>query len=237
MKTVFLNRQEAGKKLAEKLTDYRDCSQAVVFGLPRGGVPVAYEIATSLNLPLDVCLVKKLSLPDNPEMAISAIAEDALIHDRSCKLTIIDRYYLQKDLNSSEIQAIATQAMAELRLRDRCYRNYRPTLQVKDKIIIVVDDGLATGLTMQAAIRALSQHQPQKIVVAIPVASSEAISRLRSLANEIICLFVPNPLFAVGLWYENFNQVSDLEVCELLSAKKTIVCKESEKKMGFAGSC
>ncbi|MEM7595202.1 MAG: phosphoribosyltransferase family protein [Cyanobacteria bacterium P01_A01_bin.83] len=217
MNAVFTSRRDAGQKLAQQLTACTKYPDAVVLALPRGGVPVAYEIATNLDLPLDVCLVKKLSLPKAPETAIGAVVEDALIHDYSGKLTIIDQDYDPN--NSSEIEAIAAQARAELRWQDRCYRNYRPILQVKGKVVIIVDDGLATGLTMQAAIKALRQLQPQKIVVAIPIASSKAIARLRSLVDKIICLFIPNSLGAVGFWYEDFTQISDREVCDLLSQK------------------
>lgn len=219
MNAVFLNRQEAGIELAQELTYYQNDFQAIVLGLPRGGIPVAFEIATSLDLPLDICLVKKLSLPHNPELAIGAIAISNLIYGYSDKLTIVNSDYLQQELDSPSIKAIVAKAKIELYRQDRCYRHYCHMLQVKDKVVIVVDDGLATGLTMQAAIETLRQCKPQKIIVAVPVASSEAIDRLKSLADKIICLFVPNSLNAVGLWYEDFTQISDGEVCDLLSRK------------------
>jgi putative phosphoribosyl transferase len=218
MNVVFQNRREAGQKLTEKLTAYANHPQAIVLGLPRGGVPVAYEIAKNLNLPLDVCLVKKLGLPFSSETAMGAIAEDALIHDYSGNITIIDENITQiYQVNTEQIKAIAAQAKAELKWRDECYRHCRPMLKIREHIVILVDDGLATGLTMQAAVSALQQHQPQKIIIAIPVASSQAIEQLETQVDEITCLVVPEHFQAVSFWYEDFRPTTDQEVCDLLS--------------------
>ena len=218
MNAVFTNRRDAGRKLAQQLLKYRDRAKAIVLGLPRGGVPVAYEIAKKLNLPLDVCLVKKLGLPGNSELAMGAVAENSLIHDYDGHITIINRQqaYINK-LDREEVHAIAAKEKAELRWRESCYRHSRPMLTISDRIIIVVDDGMATGLSMHAAIEALSQHQPAKIIVAIPIASQQAIYRLKPLVDNFICLATPKSLGAVGFWYEDFSQTTDKEVCELLS--------------------
>jgi putative phosphoribosyl transferase len=218
MNVVFPNRREAGRKLAEQLTAYANHPQAIVLGLPRGGVPVAYEIAKNLNLPLDVCLVKKLGLPYSSETAMGAIAEDALIHDYCGNITIIDENTTQvHGVNAEQIKAIAAQAKAELKWRDECYRHCRPMLKIREHIVIIVDDGLATGLTMHAAVTALQQHQPQKIIMATPVASSQAIKQLETQVDEIMCLVVPENFRAVGFWYEDFKPTTDQEVCDLLS--------------------
>lgn len=218
MKAVFPNRREAGRRLATKLIAYANNPQAIVLGLPRGGVPVAYEIAKSLNLPLDVCLVRKLSLPNYPETAMGAIAENALVHNYSGNITIINRNIAQiHGVNSEQIKAIAAKEQAELRWRDSCYRHCRPMLKIPGCIVIVVDDGIATGLTMQAAITALRQHRPEKIVIATTVASLSAVKQLATEVDDIICLIKPKELRAVSLWYEDFTQTTDQEVCDLLS--------------------
>lgn len=172
MNAVFLNRYDAGQQLARQLLGYSNNSDAIVLGLPRGGVPVAFEIAKLLNLPLDVCLVRKLGLPDSPETAMGAVVENSLIHDYDGHITILDRQQIQiSGLEADEVQAIAAQERAELRWRESCYRHARPMLTISNRIIIIADDGMATGLTMQAAVEALSQHEPAEIVVATPVAS------------------------------------------------------------------
>lgn len=218
MNVVFPNRRVAGQKLAEQLRAYANHPQGIVLGLPRGGIPVAYEIAKNLNLPLDVCLVKKLGLPQSSETAMGAIAEDALIHDYCGNITIVDENTTQTHgVNAEVIKAIAAQAKAELRWRDSCYRHCRPMLQIRKHTVIIVDDGLATGLTMHAAVTVLQQHQPQKIIIATPVASSQAIKQLETQVDEIACLAVPEHFQAVGFWYEDFRPITDQEVCDLLS--------------------
>ena len=226
MKTVLPNRRQAGRKLAAKLTAYANHPQAIVLGLPRGGIPVAYEIAKNLNLPLDVCLVKKLGLPQNPELAMGAVAEDALLPNYNGNITIIDEDTADVHrVNPEQLKAIAAKVKAELRWRDNCYRHYRPMAEIADRIVILVDDGIATGLTMHAAVTVLQQHQPQKIVIATPVAASLAIKQLEKQVDEIICLLKPQNFKAVGFWYEDFRQVSDREVCDLLfqETRKTTV--------------
>lgn len=225
MKTVFSNRREAGKKLAQKLTAYANHPQAIVLGLPRGGVPVAYEIAKTLNLPLDVCLVKKLGLPNNPETAMGAVVEDELLPDYCGNITVINQNTTQiHGVNSEQLRAIAAQAKVELRWRDRCYRSFRPLLKISQRTAIVVDDGIATGQTMQAAVNVLRQHQPEKIIIATPVASKPAIKQLATQVDDFVCLMKPKSLVAVGFWYEDFTQTKDREVCDLLSQQ---TCKTS----------
>jgi putative phosphoribosyl transferase len=215
---IFLNRQEAGRKLAVKLTAYVNHPQAIVLGLPRGGVPVAYEIAKNLNLPLDVCLVRKLGLPQNSEVAMGAIAETAPAADRSSNIIVVDRNTTKMyDINNEQIQAIATKELEELRWRDRTYRNFRPMLKIAERIVILVDDGMATGLTMQAAVMGLRQSQPQKIIVATPVAARSALEQFKPQVDDIVCEIAPKNFGAVGSWYRDFNQTSDRQVCALLS--------------------
>ncbi len=225
MNAVFLDRRDAGKRLAEQLNSYLNHPQAIVLGLPRGGVPVAYEIANSLNLPLDVCLVKKIGLPNHPETAMGAVAEDALIHDYNGNITIIDENITESnDVDQAQINAIAAQVKAELRWRDSCYRHCRPMLKIEGSQVIIVDDGIATGLTMHAAVTALQRHHPKKIIIATPIASHQAIERLETLVDDISCLVRPKSLGAVGFWYEDFSQVSDQDVCNLL-------CQETHRNL------
>jgi putative phosphoribosyl transferase len=218
MNAVFSDRRDAGQKLAQQLLAFTNKSQAIVLGLPRGGIPVAYEIAKGLNLPLDVCVVKKLGLPHYPEIAMGAVAEDALLHNYTGSITIVDKNIAQTNrLSPEQIQAIAAKVKAELRWRESCYRHSRPMLTIAHRTIIVVDDGLATGLTMHAAVEVLRQHQPAEIIIATPVASSQAIAKLQPQVNQIICLLTPKSLGGVGFWYEDFAQTTDQEVCNLLA--------------------
>jgi putative phosphoribosyl transferase len=229
MNRVLLNRKAAGRQLAKKLLAYQNHPQGIVLGLPRGGIPVAYEIAQALNLPLDVCLVKKLGLPENAEVAMGAIAEDALIHDYGGNITIVDRNTARShEVDPEQIKAIAARAKVELRWRDRCYRHFRPMIPVRDRLLILVDDGIATGLTMHAAVTVLQQHQPEKIIIATPVISKQAMEQLTFQVDEIIYLLAPQNFRAVGFWYKDFSQITDREVCDLLS-------QETQRTM--ANSC
>ncbi|MEL6581028.1 MAG: phosphoribosyltransferase family protein [Cyanobacteria bacterium J06621_12] len=225
MNAVFNNRHDAGQKLAQQLTAYTNNSNAIVLALPRGGVPVAYEVAKKLNLPLDVCLVRKISLPNHPETAMGAIAEDAILPNYTGYITIIDCNMTKSyGVEQSEVLAIAAREKAEIRWRETCYRHYRPMLGISDRTVIIVDDGMATGLTMHAAVEAVSRHQPLEIIVAVPVASWQAIAKLavgiakvELLVDDLVCLERPKALGAVGFWYEDFSQTTDREVCDLLS--------------------
>lgn len=231
MNTVFFDRHDAGQKLAQQLLAYTNEPGTIVLGLPRGGVPVAYEIAKTLNIPWDVCLVRKIGLPKYPETAMGAVAEDALLHNYSGSITIIDQDTAKTSgLSLGQIQAIAAKEKAELKWRESCYRHSRPMLKICNRTIIVADDGMATGLTMHAAVEILCQHQPVSIIVATPVASRQAIAKLEPLVDRITCLIKPQYLGAVGLWYKDFSQITDQEVCELLNQQTYKNCAESCQK-------
>jgi len=210
-KKIFKDRIEAGRFLAEKLTNYTDRRDAIVLGLPRGGIPVAYEVAQKLHAPLDVFTVRKLGVPGHEELAMGAIASGGvrvLNHDVLSYIKIPDE----------EIDRVAADELRELERRERLYRGARPPLDVRDRIVIVVDDGLATGSTMRAAVKALRQKRPKQIVVAAPVGARETCD---SFGDEVdvlcVCALTPEPFRAVGLWYADFEQTSDDEVRNLLA--------------------
>ncbi len=216
MKTRFQNRTEAGQKLALKLRTYANCPDTLVLGLPRGGVPIAYEVAQALNLPFDICLVRKLGVPGHKELAMGAIASGGvrvLNYDVISWLSISDK----------ALEHIAARELRELQRRDRAYRGDRPQPQIRDRTVILVDDGLATGATMRAAIAVLRSQEPSKIVVAVPVAPISACKALKKEVDQVVCLKTPEPFYAIGLWYENFAQVNDEQVCELLAKPFAVV--------------
>jgi putative phosphoribosyl transferase len=205
----YKDRNEAGKLLAQKLTAYSNEPKALVLALPRGGVPVAYEIAKALNLPLDIFLVRKLGAPRHPELAMGAIAlGDVLILNK----------IIIKDLQISEpeIESVIVKEQQELVRRNIVYRHDKHFPEVKDGIIILVDDGIATGATMQAAITALRRLNPASIIVASPVAEPSAYEKIATEADKIYCNTIPSSFYSVGLWYENFAQLTDNEVCYYL---------------------
>jgi len=205
----FRNRSEAGRLLARALEHYRGQPDAVVLALPRGGVPVAYEVARALNLPLDVFIVRKLGVPGHEELAMGAIASGGT---RTLNKTVIDQLNIPEPI----IDAVATREAEELDRRDRLYRGDKSALEVSNKVVILIDDGLATGSTMRAAAAALRSQSPEKIIVAVPTAPPEACDELKPYADEVVCAITPEPFFSVGLWYENFEQTTDAEVTELL---------------------
>jgi len=205
----FRDRREAGQRLASLLTPYARRDDVVVLALPRGGVPVAFEVARALEAPLDIFLVRKLGAPGHPEFAIGAIAAGGvrvLSHDVIAELGI----------PRAMIDLVAEREQLELERRDKTYHGDRSKPHLKAKTVIVVDDGLATGSTMEAAVSALREHQPTRIVVASPVGAVDSCQRLRSKADEVVCLQTPEPFNAVGLWYQVFDQTTDEEVIELL---------------------
>jgi putative phosphoribosyl transferase len=209
MDVPFENRGDAGAKLAAKLLHYADRPDVIVLGLARGGVPVAYEVARTLHAPLDVFVVRKLGVPGQEELAMGAIASGG-VRVLNPEVT---RYVEASD---AVVDLVARQEAAELDRRERLYRGHRPPPQVNAQIVILVDDGLATGSTMRAAILALRQMQPARIVVAVPVAAPETCAELRSEVDELVCAATPEPFMAVGLWYLDFSQTSDEEVRQLL---------------------
>lgn len=206
---IFRDRAEAGRQLAARLTRYADRTHVLVLALPRGGVPVAYEVAKELNAPLDVFLVRKLGVPGHEELAMGAIASGGV---RVLNEDIVN--YLK--IPDEVIDAIAAVEQRELERRKRAYRDDRPPPDVKDHIVILIDDGLATGSTMRAAAASLRLQKPGRIVVAVPVSSPETCDEFRSEVDEIVCAFTPEHFQGVGLWYEDFSQTSDEEVRELL---------------------
>jgi putative phosphoribosyl transferase len=206
----YHDRTEAGQRLAEMLTAYANRPDILVLALPRGGVPVAFEVAEVLNAPLDVFLVRKLGVPGHEELAMGAIAAGGVrvLNEEVIRLLRIP---------AAAIDTVAAQEQQELERRARHYRSGRPALDVHGCTVILVDDGLATGATMRAAAAALRQQQPARIVIAVPVASSVACQELKAEVDEIVCATTPEPFHAVGLWYEDFEQTSDTEVRDLLA--------------------
>jgi putative phosphoribosyl transferase len=203
------NRQVAGQALAEALDAYRDRDDVIVLGLPRGGVPVALEIATALGAPLDLMLVRKLGTPGQEELAMGAIASGGG--------RVMNEHVVQAlGISQQAIERVAERESLELKRREQAYRGKRPWPKLKDRCVILVDDGLATGATMRAAVEAVRAQQPARIVVAVPVAPADTIALLREEADEVICLAEPEPFQAIGLWYIDFSQVSDEEVREML---------------------
>ena len=206
----FRNRTDAGRQLAAKLAAYANRPDILVLALPRGGVPVAFEVARALGVPLDVFLVRKLGVPGYEELAMGAVATGGV---RVLNNEIV------RDLGISEheIDAVVAHEMQELARRDRLYRGDRQPPDVAGRTVILVDDGLATGATMRAAVQALRQQQAARIVAAVPTASPDTCQVLKAEADDVICAMTPEPFFAVGHWYEDFTQTTDDEVRELLA--------------------
>jgi len=208
---LFRDRREAGRFLAGLLEKYRGRSDVIVLGLPRGGVPVAYEVATALGVPLDVFLVRKLGAPGREELAMGAIASGGV-------LVISDDVVRGLGIAPEVVQQVAEREGRELTRREQAYREGRPFPEVAGKVVIVVDDGLATGSSMRAAIAALRGLGPARIVVAVPAAPESTCRELGELADEVVCATTPSPFFAVGNSYWDFTQTTDDEVRDLLRA-------------------
>jgi len=205
----FRDRASAGQELAQALADLKGRDDLLVLGIPRGGVVVAAQVARALNAPLDVCLTHKLGAPDNPELAIGAVAEGGQV--------ILDQELIDMlGVSLRYVQAESERQRQELARRAQVYRGDRPAASVKDRVVIVTDDGLATGSTMVAALQSLDAQGPTSLIAAIPVAPPEAIRRLAHKADRVECLYSPQPFWAVGAFYEQFEQVSDEQVIELL---------------------
>jgi putative phosphoribosyl transferase len=205
----YQNRSEAGQLLARELARYKSKGDVVVLGLTRGGVPVAAEVASALQAPLDVVVVRKLGVPFQPELAMGAIAGDGIqVLDRELIHTI--------GLADQDIDAVITRERAELERRELLYRGGRPPLDLKEHTAILVDDGLATGSTMLAAVAFTRKRLAKRIVLAVPVASVEALEKLRKHVDECVCLAAPDPFYSVGTWYWNFLPTNDAEVLKLL---------------------
>src|SRR3981189_1957928 len=207
---LFRDRHEAGRLLAAKLSAYANRPGLLVLALPRGGVPVAYEVARALGAPLDVFVVRKLGVPGYEELAMGAVATGGVrvLNDETVKTF---------GTPDAVIEAVAACAFKELTPRERLYRGGGPPPDVRGKTVILVDDGLATGATMAAAVTALRKLQPARIVVAVPTASPEACEQMRAIADEVVCAITPEPFRAVGRWYEDFSQNTDEDVRDLLA--------------------
>ena len=206
---IYQNRSDAGKALAAHLQEYADRADVLVLGLPRGGVPVAYEVARSLRVTLDIFLVRKLGVPGHEELAMGALASGGV-------RVLNEEIARQFGISQAVIERVAGREQQELERRERLYRGDRPPPAVQGRTIILIDDGLATGSTMRAAAAALRQMQPEKVVVAVPVAAAETCEALRGDVDEVVCVETPEPFLAVGAWYADFSQTSDDEVRELL---------------------
>jgi len=208
---IFKDRRDAGEKLAYKLAAHANRDDLLVLALPRGGVPVAYEVAKRLNAPLDVFLVRKLGVPGHEELAMGAIASGGtrvLNQDVVGPLKIGDE----------TIEDVARVEQVELERREQKYRGGRHGPSVEGRTVILIDDGLATGATMRAAVEALRQQEPKELIVAVPVSSPETCAELREEADEVVCAVTPRPFYGVGMWYMDFSQTTDDEVSRLLRA-------------------
>jgi putative phosphoribosyl transferase len=206
---LFRDRYEAGKYLARKLISYANRDDVIVLALPRGGVPVAFEVAKALHAPLDVFLVRKLGLPGHEELAMGAIASggvrvlnDDVVRRLQVPYRVIDR--------------VIAKERQELQRRELLYRGDRPAADLCGRIVILIDDGLATGSTMRAAIAAVRQKKPARVIVAVPVGAPETCAEFQNEADEAICAEMPEPFYAVGVWYGDFSQTTDQEVRNLL---------------------
>jgi putative phosphoribosyl transferase len=208
----FENRREAGRELARRLTAFEDRDDVLVLGLPRGGVPVAAEVARALRVPLDVLVVRKLGVPGHEELAMGAVASggarvlnDAIVHDLG--------------VDDATLERVTREQRAEVQRRERAFRGDRPPPDLRDRTVLLVDDGIATGATMRSAVAALRASLPRRLVVATPVAAPEAAALLGKEADEVICLATPMDFLAVGRWYRDFPQTTDDEVRALLGAR------------------
>jgi putative phosphoribosyl transferase len=212
---AFIDRRNAGRVLATRLAKYAGRNDVVVLALPRGGVPVAYEVASALAVPMDVFLVRKLGTPGHRELAMGAIASGGL---RVLNEDVV-RWY---GISESAIERIAREEQEELERRERAYRGDRPAPDLTNRIVILIDDGLATGSTMRAAAQAVRARRPAHVVIAVPVGAPQTCAELAAVADEVICARMPEPFSAVGQWYLNFDQTSDDEVRELLQTSSAI---------------
>jgi predicted phosphoribosyltransferase len=214
MNRPFSDRYEAGHVLADRLRAFASRPNVIVLGLPRGGVPVAYEVAHALGVPFDIFLVRKLGAPGQEELAMGAIASGGVV-------VINEEVVEGLKIPWDDIEAEINRQRVELTRREMLYRGTRPPIDVAGRTVILIDDGLATGSTMRAAVKALRRKQPASVVVAVPTAAPSTCDEFQMLADACICSITPEPFRAVGLWYQDFRQVSDEEVCDLLARSLT----------------
>lgn len=206
----FADRRDAGRLLASRLSEYADRDDVVVLALPRGGVPVAYEVASALHAPLDVLSVRKLGVPGHEELAMGAIGSGGL---KALNYDVIDALGIERE----QVAGVAEREARELERRERVYRDSRPYPQVEGKTVILIDDGLATGASMLVAVKTLREKNPTKIVVAVPVGPPDTCAMLTESADDVICYAMPELFGGVGAWYDDFRQTTDEEVRELLA--------------------
>ncbi len=216
--SLFNDRVDAGRKLAKDLLKYANRSDVLILALPRGGVPVAFEVAKELNVKMDVFIVRKLGVPGNEELAMGAIASDNI---RVLNEDVVMSFQIPERV----IDMVAENERKELERRERAYRGDRPKPEIEGSTVILIDDGLATGATMRAAAAALKTKNPAKIVIAVPTAAPDICEIFRKEVDEIICLATPEPFYGVGAWYEDFSQTTDKEVCELLDKARKFPIK------------
>jgi putative phosphoribosyl transferase len=221
MDQVFRDRHEAGRLLAGRLAVYTDRPDVVVLALPRGGVPVAFEIAAALRVPLDIMVVRKLGVPGHEELAMGAIASGGV--------QVVNQEVVQYlGLSQAVLESVAATEYQELTRREQAYRGSRGPTIVEGRTVILVDDGLATGSTMRAAVAALRGRHPARIVIAVPTAAPETCEELKAEVDEIVCATTPTPFYGVGQWYDDFSQTTDEEVRDLL--ERAAAVSNSERK-------
>lgn len=210
--TMFTDRRDAGRQLAGRLSRYQD-GGGIILALPRGGVPVGYEVARSLRVPLDVFVARKLGAPGQPELALGAVAPGGV-------RILNGRVVRELGVSDDWIEAVTERELDEVGRRMRRFRGVRPEPEIRGRTVILVDDGIATGMTVRAAIRAIREKGPRRVVLAVPVCAEVTAGALTSEVDELICLHTPSDLWAIGLWYEGFHQLEDEEVVELLERSR-----------------
>jgi putative phosphoribosyl transferase len=225
MRARFRDRTDAGRRLAGELRDYAGRPDVIVLALPRGGVPVAAEVAQSLGVPLDVFVVRKLGLPWHEELAMGAIASGGV---RLLIDEVVQRYRVSPEI----IEQVTAAEVEELKRRERRYRGDRPFPDVTGKTVMLVDDGLATGASMRVAVEALRLERPARVVVAVPVSAPETCDAFRDIADDIVCAITPEPFYAVGQWYDDFSQTTDEEVHDLLERSRGAATRPHERPPG-----
>ena len=228
----FRNRRDAGVRLGRSLSAYEHREDVIVLALPRGGVPVGYEVSVALDAPLDVLVVRKVGLPGCEEVAMGAIASGGI--------QVIDRHVTkQLGLSAAQLRIAVDHETAELERREWMFRGDRPPIAVEGMTAILVDDGLATGSTMLAAITSLRVRSPSQIIVAVPVGVPAVVMAMRTYVDELVCLLVPDPMEAVGAWYDDFSQTTDEEVRALLRARTEVrhgIHPPSDHQYGYASA-
>ncbi len=217
--SFFNDRTDAGKRLSERLSEYANREDVLILALPRGGVPVAFEVAKELNLKMDIFIVRKLGVPGNEELAMGAIASGNI---RVLNEDVIRSFRIPQ----KAIDEATANELGELERRERIYRKNRPVPKISGSTVILIDDGLATGATMRAAVAAVKTKNPAKVIIAVPVAAPDTCSDFGSEVDEVMCVATPEPFYGVGAWYEDFSQTTDKEVCDLLD-KATKIKPES----------